>query len=430
MFDHNNVKAALERLVEDTGTKTDREAVRRALLRGQIVLQSGESDQSISVGRDVKDSVVVIGQDNKIILSFEGIKASAAQDTFSNLLLPRLGSAPPVPSLFLGRDEALYDLKTRLGITSSGVNPNVMQVLTSVRGWPGVGKTTIAAALAHDDAIEAAFNDGILWVSLGERPNLISEMAMWGRALGSEDLLYASTLKEAKEQLAVLLRQKRMLLIVDDVWELEHVEPFREARGKDCALLITTRETDITDALAASTPHSVYYLDVLKEAPALKLLQNLAPTIAAQHPNESVELIRSLEYLPLSIIVAGRLLNFEARMGWGIAELLSELRTGTRILEEKAPADRMDWETQKIPSVAVLLKRSTDRLDEHTQECFALLGEFAPKPATFDIAALKDLWEEENPKPIVSQLVARGLLEPIGGRFQMHALLVAHAKSF
>jgi hypothetical protein len=77
-----------------------------------------------------------------------------------------------------------------------------------------------------------------------------------------------------------------------------------------------------------------------------------------------------------------------------------------------------------------LLHRSTDRLDEHTRECFAYLGAFAPKPATFDLAAMKAVWQVADPRPIVRELVDFGLLEPVGSaRFQMHALLVRHAQS-
>ncbi len=53
------------------------------------------------------------------------------------------------------------------------------------------------------------------------------------------------------------------------------------------------------------------------------------------------------------------------------------------------------------------------------------------RPATFDLAAMKAVWQVEQPEPIVRTLVDRGLLEFVQeiGRYQMHALLVAHAKS-
>ena len=42
---------------------------------------------------------------------------------------------------------------------------------------------------------------------------------------------------------------------------------------------------------------------------------------------------------------------------------------------------------------------------------------------------MKAVWMGDDPRPIVRALVSRGRLEPIGGRFQMHALLVAHARA-
>jgi len=66
--------------------------------------------------------------------------------------------------------------------------------------------------------------------------------------------------------------------------------------------------------------------------------------------------------------------------GLGVGELLSDLRKGAKVIESKAPADMMDYETQTIPTVAALLKKSTDRLDDFTRECFAYLGPFARNP--------------------------------------------------
>jgi hypothetical protein len=82
--------------------------------------------------------------------------------------------------------------------------------------------------------------------------------------------------------------------------------------------------------------------------------------------------------------------------------------------------------------VAALLELSTNRLDEDTLICFAYLGAFAPKPATFDLPAMQAVWEVEDARPTTRTLVDRGLLEPITdtGRFWLHAILVAHAKSF
>jgi hypothetical protein len=131
------------------------------------------------------------------------------------------------------------------------------------------------------------------------------------------------------------------------------------------------------------------------------------------------------------------MLNVEASYGFGVIELLTELREGAKnyegakLLAAKAPADRVDLASETTPTVAVLFKKSTDRLDDLTRDYFAYLGAFAPKPATFDLAAMKAVWQVEDPKPYARTLVDRGLLEyiPEIGRYQMHALVVMHARS-
>ncbi len=338
----------------------------------------------------------------------------------------RPGSAPPRPSLIVGRDDDLKALKERLSMVESQFS---FQVLTAIKGWPGVGKTTIASALAYDNEIASRFPDGVLWTSLGQEPNVLSEMAAWGRALGTEEILKAKSVEEAQALLAGLLRDKRMLLIIDDVWKAEDAVPFKVG-GLGCATLITTRLDGVANALAP-VADNIYRLKVLKDEDALELLKQLAPSVVAQHPSECLVLVHELEGLPLALQVAGRLLNTEANYGFGVVELIEELRDGAKLLEATAPADRADLVNETTPTIAALLQKSLDRLDEATRDCYAYLGVFAPKPATFDLEAMKFVWQVEDPKPTIKILVDRGLLEfvPELGRYQMHALLVMLAKS-
>ena len=106
-----------------------------------------------------------------------------------------------------------------------------------------------------------------------------------------------------------------------------------------------------------------------------------------------------------------------------------KLQDGVRILKETAPVDLADLAHETIPTVAVLLQKSTDRLPLHHRRCFAFLGPAAPKPATFDLGRMQAVWQED-PKPVVRVLVDAGLLEPAGERrFHMHALLATHART-
>jgi hypothetical protein len=268
---------------------------------------------------------------------------------------------PPAPLMLLGREDGLVDLKHRLGIPPSNEQPVAAKRIAVIRGWPGVGKSSIAAALAHDADVHRAYPDGVLWTSVGQKPNIMALLAEWGKALGTDELLRAPGLKDATARLATILSAKRMLLIVDDVWAAEHAAPFQQAQGGECALLFTTRETETAEAIAP-VRNGVCILPVLTEESALELLGMLAPSVVSDHPNDSLALVRDLECLPLALHVAGRTLNAEAKMGWGVKDMLAGLRSGVEIIQKKAPADRVDLETQTIPTVATLLRQSTDRL--------------------------------------------------------------------
>ena len=329
---------------------------------------------------------------------------------------------PLLPSLVIGREQVFRDIKRRLGIDGE------MRAITMIQGWPGVGKSTTVAALAHDADIVRTFPDGVLWTSLGETPSLMSELTTWAAALGVSDLGSARKIESISAQLATILHERRMLLIVDDVWQIEHATPFRVG-GQACAMILTSRLNDVAQALAP-TVFDIYRLSVLSEDAALELLGRLTPETVTDYPREARELVRDLEGLPLAIQVAGRLLHAEARLGWGVSNFLQELRVGAALLEAPAPGDMVKLGQETSPTIAALLRRSTDALDDDMQQRFALLGVFVPKPATFDLGAMATAWEVSDPKPFARVLVNRGLLEPIsGGRFQMHALLVYHARS-
>ena len=76
--------------------------------------------------------------------------------------------APDLPDTFVQRPREFDRLKEHLlAPTCSG--PVV--ITTALAGAGGFGKTTLAASLCHDEDIEQNFDDGILWVTLGQQPH-------------------------------------------------------------------------------------------------------------------------------------------------------------------------------------------------------------------------------------------------------------------
>src|SRR5262249_37034704 len=81
------------------------------------------------------------------------------------------------------------------------------------------------------------------WVTLGEQPGDLA-----GRL---EDLIVVltgsgsglSSLETRKGRLSELLSDRHVLVVVDDVWNAAHLEPFL-VEAQHCARLITTRHSD------------------------------------------------------------------------------------------------------------------------------------------------------------------------------------------
>jgi hypothetical protein len=400
----NTLTSIFSKLVGGAASDEDRHHFRRAIFKGKIILKPSEKILHLELGDELY------------------------WELQEELYPPPPGLLRPLPgSIFLGREKDLLNVKQLLGINSKVSQAGVPAV---VRGWPGVGKTAFISALCRDPDIARSFPDGVLWTYLDQEPELFSKLAAWGRTLtGTDELLRVPTLNEAAARLAELLRRRRMLLVVDDVWDVAQAVPFLQAGNNgQCALLMTTRLPHVADEIAKD-PQRVYTLPVLAEESALLLLHHLIPTVVEQHQDLSHELAHDLEYLPLSLHVASRLLRRYTELGLDIVNSINEIRRGG-IMRESVPADMAMAFGSRL-SLQTLLERSTNRLDEHTRECFAFLGAFAPEPAIFDLAATQAVWQVPDAKPIVRKLVGLGLLEPIGNRrFQMHALLVQLARTF
>ena len=63
------------------------------------------------------------------------------------------------------KDALLIDLQRPVVVTGAAAR-------VGVQGMGGIGKSILAAALAHDREVRRAYPDGIVWVSVGQMPDL------------------------------------------------------------------------------------------------------------------------------------------------------------------------------------------------------------------------------------------------------------------
>jgi hypothetical protein len=294
-----------------------------------------------------------------------------------------------------------------------------------VYGWPGVGKSTLAAHLLSDPALAARFDGGILWCKLGPEPDLRAPLHAWCAALGLEGVARSSLgVAELSGLLHRALRGRRVLLAIDDLWDARHLAALHLG-GAGSALLVTTRMRSVADAIASED--EVVRLAVLDSRDALELLMQLAPGVVESHPLECRELVRRLEGLPLAIHVAASLLKAELRRGFKVIDLLRRLLADcTPILAAHVPVDVGG----PVDTVAALIGRSSADLTARTRDRLLSLGLLERTPAVFDRRAFTLAWGAEDLDGTLVELVERGLLEHVRQQgYQMHALVQAHARA-
>ncbi|RIK43180.1 MAG: hypothetical protein DCC55_06505 [Chloroflexi bacterium] len=340
------------------------------------------------------------------------------------------GTGPPpfmVPTLppqgVIGRDEMLTQIYDLLALEDPAV-ADIPPI--ALRGLGGIGKTTLAIALGRLELVHKHFPDGILWASVGPTPTIRLVLDSWGRTLGV-DLLPEKDEQACKERLQAILYHRRVLLLVDDVWEIVHGQFFNVA-GPRCRTLFTTRESPVAHALA--TRERTLRVDVLKPEHALALLQRLAPDAVAADRENAMRLCERVEFLPLALTLAGRLLADEAdvpsRMQRLVGELVERRQSRLQLLQAEG---RPGISEEEPVSLQAILGLSVERLSQVDQERFAMASLFGGDPLTWEINAAAFVWEcsVAEAEDTVSRLIQRGLVERRNGRYWMHALLADYA---
>ena len=202
-----------------------------------------------------------------------------------------LNMAPVIETDFIQRDHEYKQLVEGL---LNNQRDAAVAITTALHGAGGYGKTTLAKAVCHDPKIQKKFSDGILWVTLGENPkNLIGHI---------QDLIYRLNdkrpefegLEAATSYFKDLLHGKHLLIVIDDVWDSSHLEPFMQD-GTECTLLITTR---INDVLPEGTLE--IRVDTMKNEEATQLLISGLTCILSWTEDQQInKLAKRLGYWPL-----------------------------------------------------------------------------------------------------------------------------------
>lgn len=307
---------------------------------------------------------------------------------------------PDIPDHFVERPT---EFDTLIGSLLDREQSNPIAITTALHGAGGFGKTTLAAAVCHNENVITAFDDGILWVTLGEKPDVVGGLTKLYAALTGERVSFVDV-EDATKVLVDALANKDCLIVIDDVWNTADLRPFLRG-GIGCARLITTRISQI----AIEAKATYIEVDEMTSNQAVDLLiTNLDPLIEREPFRQ---MATRLGEWPLLLELANAFLR-ECIMFGDMPETALELLDES-LDEEGITTINTEEADERRRGAAGALAASLRMLDKTEQARLFELAIF-PEDTAIPITTVQQLWGEQLFSGKV-QVRTRRLLQRLAG---------------
>ena len=335
---------------------------------------------------------------------------------------------PPAPpplqlpadlAAFAGRDGPLRQLDSLLSEPEAGAAAPM--IVVAISGTAGVGKTTLALHWAH--RVADRFPDGQLYVNLrGFDPSgtaVTPSEAIRGFLDGfavPRDRVPADLVERAALYRS-LLSGKRVLVVLDNARDAEHVRPLMPGSA-GCLVVVTSRNR--MSSLVATQGAAALPLDLLSPAEASALLAGRIGQRRVEGDSAAVHaIVARCARLPLALSIVGA--RVATHPGFSLAAIAAELSGGGSPLDQLDSTDPatdarrvFSWSYQALgPAAAELFRLHSlhPGPDVTVSAAAALIGASVPRART----ALAELAD--------AHLVG----EHLPGRYGTHDLLRAYA---
>ncbi|MFI6479965.1 tetratricopeptide repeat protein [Nonomuraea sp. NPDC050663] len=284
-----------------------------------------------------------------------------------------------------------------------------------VTGSAGLGKSTLAVRAAH--TLRQDFPDGVFFLDLfgmSAEPLPSDEaLGMLLRALGLADQQIPSDVAERASLYRSLLRERRVLVVLDNAGSEEQVRPLLPGGGAARALVTSRR------LLAGLEGVRRLGLGPLPPMEATQLLTGILKDRGTPDADPALwELAQLCGGLPLALRIAGN--RLASRPGWNAADFAARLTDEERRLDQLSAGDL---------KIATAFGLSYDQLAEATRRVFRRLALVPGRDFDAALSSVAGGTSIAGAWDALDELVDLGLLQDgASGRYRFHDLVLLFAR--
>ena len=314
-------------------------------------------------------------------------------------------------------DPAQHDILIKL--TAAGTIP--ARVPICISGESGSGKSLLALQLVRDSSVQAAYPDGIFWLTLGDDPDLLLHYQRLSQMLGKPTEFVDEEI--AHEYLQSVFAARRCLLILDGVEEVPILNAFQDL-GEHCRLVITTQVHELHEFMSFKEPKTLHYsLRVWQTSQSSGFFMPLAGGAERSDGALVVKILAHCHHNPLALYLLANAMG--KPVDW--TQLSQRLK------------DTEDWDFPKghAPYLMQSLHLALESLGDQS-ECYLALAVFQDYRHIPD-SAIKMLWHymfqlnEDASEQLLRTLTQLGFLKRHDGAIayvSLHTFQHAYIEDF
>lgn len=251
-------------------------------------------------------------------------------------------------------------------------------------GPVGYGKTTLALSACDHESVRLQFRNALVCVTLNKGSDAETENVQVLVRDIEGNVRYFANLQDAVDFVSVLAKYRKALIVVDNLWESEHLQLFIE-RVRDCSWLVTTSDLE---ALPESWRDRVLRIEEMELNEAADLLRIRIKGREAELrliEDKLRDLAKELDGWPSLLTEAGRYLanRINLRIGYSAADALD------RLYEDLHDSGLTELDAGRVIGVSV--EQSLNGLEPEARLRLRELAVF-PKGKEIPLATIEKYW--------------------------------------